>query len=431
MGVHGQFAARAIPLLLTAALAVSCNSPVPTATVSPSPSSPSSPSPAAQSWAGRGTLAVYDGISAGGKHSIYVVGFSDAAGSTAKVLAQATVDGRTGLPAPACPPASGCGGPIDPQYVSTTKSNVYVLDGDASVEAVGPGGSLSKVRTIPGSSTNRAAFAVSPDDSRIAVGVINFGAGTLSGSSNVFVENLRGGGHVDVLSAPAGTVYWPVAWRNGKIVLASGRAYGRTVGNPYGASGYALVDPVAGAQPTPLSSTDCVPTGLLSAAGTACVSNLGAQCLGALVSHSGSYYYYSSCLRRLDWSGKETVFLLPNYYQTSSMLGNPAALSRDGRAIITDWLFVALEPDAQGFGGNQFVLGYGNPSQEQNVGWIDSTHVSWSFRYPDGSAAQRIIAVGADYASAANVVFDGYPVVAGAPQSPVTGHLAATIPASL
>jgi hypothetical protein len=395
--------------------------------LSPPTASPS-PSVGSPNWVGQGTLAVYDGASAGGKHTVYVVGFGDAAvGSTARVLTKVSVDRRTGMPALACPVANGCGGPIDPPALSTTKSNVYLLVGDDSVESLGPGGSLTKVRTIPGTAANRAAFAVSPDDSRIAISVIDFGAG----SSKVFVENLRGGGHIDVLTSPQGSVYWPVAWRGGQIVLASSRAYGATALNPYGASGYALVDPVAGPKPTPISSTDCVPTGLVSAAGTACIAHLGGQCLGDLVSQSGPYYYYSSCLRRLDWSGKETVFLLPNYYQTSSMVATPSALSPNGRAIITDWLFVALESDARGFGGNQFVLGYGNPSGEQDVGWIDANHVSWSFHYSDGSAAQRIIRLSDDYAGAVNVPFDGYSEIAGAPQSPVMGHLAATVPASL
>lgn len=423
MQPRGLRAGELSGLLVAAALVAACSNESPTATVPPS----SAAQVTAHGWAGRGTLAAYDGRAAGGKHTTYVVGFSDTTGLTAKVLAKVTTDARAGLPAPACPAASACGGPIDPPSVSTTKSNIYVLVGDASVESLGPDGSLTRVRTIPGTPTNRAAFAVSPDDAQIAVGVIDFA----SGSSRVFVEKLRGGGHVDVVTSPAGIVYWPVAWHGGQIVLASGRTYGGTVLNPYSATGYALVDPVAGTQPTALSSPNCVPTGLLSPAGTACVSNPGAHCLGALVSQSGPYSYYSSCLRRLDWSGKETVFLLPDYYQTSSMVANPAALSPNGKALITDWLFVALEPDARGFGGNQFVLGYGNPSSEQDVGWIDSNHVTWSFKYPDGSAAQRIIRLGDDYASASNVDYDGYPEVAGAPQSPVTGHLVATVPESL
>ena len=150
------------------------------------------------------------------------------------------------------------------------------------------------------------------------------------------------------------------------------------------------------------------------------------------MSHSGTSYYYSSCLRRLDWSGNETVFLLPNDADTKALLGDWSALSPEGRAIVTRRLFIVLQPDAQGRGGNQFSFGAGVASSSApDVGWLDATHVTWNYHYPDGSDAQRIIELGADYASAANVVFDGFPVEAGLPRSPVTGVLTATVPEAL
>src|SRR5262249_30571578 len=160
------------------------------------------------------------------------------------------------MPAPACDPlGSGCGGPIDPPYVSLSKDSIYVLDGDKALKALLPSGTLTDVRSLPGTATARAAFSVSPDDSPIAVAVINYG----QGSSKLFVENLRGGGHVDVMTS-SGTVYWPVGWHGGKIVLASGKVYGGTPLNPYSASGYALVDPTAGAKPSPIGNGDCTPS---------------------------------------------------------------------------------------------------------------------------------------------------------------------------
>lgn len=405
---------------VTAAFLAACSQQEQQAKSSPSARASTSPAPATDT-----TLGVF-------VHRTATVDITavEVKGLSAKVVATARLRPRSGGSMPFCPPPTTCTGAIDPPYVSTTRDKIFVLDGDSEVKELPPGGALRAVTTLGGTASVRAAFAISPDDRRIAVALLAMGAGVI-GAERIYVEDLLGGNRV-TLTLPPPLVYWPVGWRQETVVFAGGAMAGGLALNPYGASEFAIVDPRQGGAVTRVSSANCSPTGLLTAGGTACVSDLGAQCLGQLVSHVGNSYYYGSCLHRLDWTGKETVFLLPNNEDTRALVGDWAALSPDGRAIVTRRLFLVIEPDAQGRGGNQFFFGAGVASSSApDVGWLDAGHVAWNYRYSDGTEAQRIIQLGADYASVANVVFDGFPVDAGAPRSPVAGVLAGTVPEAL
>lgn len=418
---NAQAAASVISFLMTGALVVSCSDQGATGQVSPSPSPAASIS--VQGWDGRGTLAVYDGLSDSdsGRHKIWVVGFTRAGGAntTARVLATATFATRSRLAYKVVCPVP-CAGATDPPYVSTSKSRVYVLDGDTTVRRLEPDGSLTKVTSIPGTPTARAAFAVSPDDAQIAVGVIDFATGT----SKVYVEKLGGGGRVDVFTGAGPLFYWPIRWRSGRIVLATGTNTG-TFLNPYNASGYALIDPAAGAKPVALGAGDCVPSGTLTSGGTACVVRPGTPCLEDLVANAVSPYYYNSCLRRVDWSGKETTFLLPNDGYTSTFTVSYAALSPTGHEITTDNLGRLEEPVSPTHGGNNFLgpsTSAFRPPARPCMGWIDGTLFSFTYVNPDGSSDARII----------GVTFEGVPDIApGLPGSPVNGDLVGTFPDAL
>jgi hypothetical protein len=365
-----------------------------------------------------GTLAVYDGDSPVG-HVVCVVTVS---GSNARVLTTAIAARRTSMPVADCTAATGCVLPIDPPYVSTSNDKVYFLDGNTTVRSLAANGSATKVTTIPGTGTAVAAFAVSPDNTQIAVGVIDFSSAPKKGS--LYVESLSGGGHTDVLTS-SGPYYWPVGWHAGKIVLASGPAMGGTRLNPYGASGYALVDPTAGARPVALGTGDCIPSGTLTAAGTACIVRPGTQCLEDLVANAVSPYYYNSCLRRVDWSGAETTFLLPNSDYTSTFTVNYAALSTDGQQIVIDNLGKLFAPVSPVHGGNNFLgttTSTLKPPSRPCMGWINAEVMSWTYVNPDGSSDVRLL--GASFVGATDIA-------PGVPSSPVNGNLLGTVPEGL
>src|SRR5438270_2785764 len=155
----------------------------------------------------------------------------EVSGLRARVVATARLAPRTGVTQTSCPPGM-CGGAVDPPYVSTTRDRIFVLDGDTDVKELSRGGALRHVTSIGGSASVRAAFAVSPDDRRIAVALLNLGPGAV-GSEKVFVQDLGGGNRLD-LRLPAPLVCWPIGWRQDRIVFAGGALSGGLARNPYG-----------------------------------------------------------------------------------------------------------------------------------------------------------------------------------------------------
>jgi hypothetical protein len=153
--------------------------------------------------------------------------------------------------------------------VSTSASRVYYLDGDADVRFLARDGTTGPVMHVPGNAHSESVFAVSPDDTRIAVATLDASAD--AASMRLSVEDLAGGGnHVD-LPAPTDAAMWPVGWHAGGIVLALGSVPTRNVAdNPYGTfTGYQVVEAASGAR---LAALECDPAGPLTPAGTACLA---------------------------------------------------------------------------------------------------------------------------------------------------------------
>jgi len=158
---------------------------------------------------------------------------------------------------------SGQGGgamsmPLPP--VSASRTRVYFLDGDRRVRSLAPDGTIASVTTVPGSVHAHATFAVSPDDRRIAVGVLTYSDAYTSANgtririhngattTRIYVENLRGGHRVELFRSDS-AYEWPVAWHNGALVLAVAQLPGTQSGspNPYFAyNGYHVVDASSG-----------------------------------------------------------------------------------------------------------------------------------------------------------------------------------------
>jgi len=159
--------------------------------------------------------------------------------------------------------SSGRGGgamsmPLPP--VSASRTRVYFLDGDRRVRSLAPDGTIASVTTVPGNVHAHATFAVSPDDRRIAVGVLTYSDASTSAngtririhngatSTRIYVEDLRGGHRVELFRSDS-AYEWPVAWHNGALVLAVAQLPGAQSGspNPYFAyDGYHVVDASSG-----------------------------------------------------------------------------------------------------------------------------------------------------------------------------------------
>jgi hypothetical protein len=191
-----------------------------------------------------------------------------------------------------CSPPAGAIRPV-PLATSLTRTRLYFLDGD-SVRFLQPDGITGIATHIPVGDQRSSVFAVSPDDRRIAVSVIDFGH---TGAMNLYVEDLAGGGgHVEIYSSQDHVV-WPIGWHGGNLITAvvSPCTQG---GGPFTSSPLEIhvVDPATGTRlgtigtwpsqdPNVLCTTPVPPT------------PAGAICLG------------SAGIKVLDWNGAATASL--------------------------------------------------------------------------------------------------------------------------
>jgi hypothetical protein len=168
-------------------------------------------------------------------------------------------------------------------YVNTSNSGVYYLDGDSDLHYLRPDGTTHLLGTFPSAPSIRAAFAVTPDDSRIALGLLDFRV--LPVKNTLYVTDF------DSLSQVAGVIYtsttryfWPVGWHAGNLVAAylgptgtpfdTTERYGRGVAadfpygpNPYGGINVHVINSKTAARLAIISGGG--QSGLLTKAGSA------------------------------------------------------------------------------------------------------------------------------------------------------------------
>ncbi len=235
-----------------------------------------------------------------------------------RVVAQAAAHGRSLI--------QGLGGVAVPlPGASASADRAYYLDGDRQVRYLTPQGANGLATTLGVGPHAHAAFAVSADDKRIAVTIVDYSGPTPA--MHLTTRPLVGGTAVPLFSSSS-VFEWPVRLHGDALVLAvlQGSAYVRTsAGNPANAfDGYHVVDLNTGARRTALCpSGDAV--GPLVAAGTLCTApgsgDLSAQSLagttrrfgqtgvspvlspdGARIAASDGHYIFV-----LDASGKRTT----------------------------------------------------------------------------------------------------------------------------
>ena len=304
-------------------------SPTPTATpsASPSPTSGASPSATPKSAALPLGIVVKDFIIDGG--ATYTISL-------------VSVDGRVAVTATGRKRSQPAGILVQMPSISASNSRVYYLDGDSSVMFLRPDGTTGAATTISVDSNSAAVFAVSPDDSRIAVAVITY---PYPAKTRLYVEDLTGGGHHIDLFSSGSVLEWPVGWHQGHLVIAVGMntpPQNAFDGFIYARSGYHVADASTGTRLATvcdgyMASAPPVP------AGTVCAN----------------YPNYQVS----DWSG--TTRPAPADHGCGG-----GALSPDG-AMIADCQGSPTVITLVVQDGTQIATQYsGTP-----VGWIDSTHL--------------------------------------------------------
>jgi len=242
---------------------------------------------------------------------------------------------------------------VEPPLVNASNSRVYYLEGDADVRFLLRDGTTGLATHIPGNRHARATFAVSPDDRRVAVSVIDYvtdgpGIAAPHASLHVYVEDLSGGSHhVEIFSSDT-LVEWPVGWHAGNLVIGTYGALYR----PSGMSnyrrdwlGYHVVDPATGSRLATIGASSC---------GVVAMARAGAVC--NVSGHD---------LSLQTWDGSSRTFP-----RSAGLLGG--IVSPDGLRI------AAQQPAASGPGAVVFATtdGPSHPVVPGNpLGWIDDTHL--------------------------------------------------------
>lgn len=319
--------------------------------------------------------AVLVGFPDGGSQNSYVVSIVGTDGKTI-ASAHALQRSRIGLPVISGPAA------IYMPLVNVGGNDVYYLSGGTEVRLLARDGSTRTVTTLPGSATAHAAFAVSPDERRIAVSVLDYSASLahpeqpISVASRLYVEDLAThANRVEVFTSSTLDV-WPIAWHAGRLVLAVGTPYTQQgiVMNPYSAGELHVVDAVTGERIATIGAAEesgCWPTGLLSAVGIACYTHT------ATAGGVGS-------IEVRGWNGAVAAGS-PSYDFTSS--DGEASVSPDGSRLAVRQ---GLSPVIVRGGAGTIQTALATDPRATWPCWIDSSHVM-SSRSSDYSPYQGAV----------------------------------------
>ncbi len=264
-------------LVALAALAASCGGSPPSqannvgsTTPTPAASASSSHSPSAPTSAGTSpsppAVTTPYGV---------LVGSQAASTYTVSVVA---VDGKvvastqsTTPPQVSCANAAAA---VVPLPVSTSNSGVYYEEAQGGVTYLSPDGSKRQAASVPaGTGSRRSMFAVSPDDSRIAVVVADFNSS--GASTRLYVEDLGGTNHVDLFSETGAYSLWPIGWHGSNNLVVAKVPACTQGGGPFccGPLELHVVDPATANRRFTLGGPSCVIAGTPSPAGVLCENN--------------------------------------------------------------------------------------------------------------------------------------------------------------
>jgi hypothetical protein len=241
--------------------------PVAKASSSASPTSSTSPSATTQTSASPSPPAVT------GSYGVLAGPF---VGSTYNITL-VKIDGKVVGPAqtstPQSPTCAGQAAGLVPYPISTSNDLVYFMDATGAVHTMDAGGGIQQapVVTLPIGPSTRSVFAVSPDDSRMAVAVIDFVAG--GAATRLFVDEL---GHPaaqnPIFSESGSYTLWPIGWHAGNLVVAKVPSCTNGIGPACctGPQELHVVDPTTAVRRYTLGGSGCVIVGPASPAGAIC-----------------------------------------------------------------------------------------------------------------------------------------------------------------
>ena len=259
------------------------------------------------------------------------------------------VDGKVAASAEAgTPPLTTCGKVAAlpfPLPVSTSNSRLYFMDGSGAINWLAPDGSKSSspvLKVAATTTSQRATFAVSPDDAKVAVVVATYS--TSGATTKLYMYDLNAGGSSQLIFSESGArSLWAVGWHGtNNLVLAVVPACVQG-GGPFccGMQELHVVDPATATRRFTIGTwATCPIAGPPSPAGVVCLSGPDFT--------AGKY---------LNWTaGTVKSVVLAN-------LG--AAFVSPGGGMIA-----FADPT-----GTEFTLGAARIPNMDACAWIDETHV--------------------------------------------------------
>ena len=362
---HGLIATLPLALLLAAcgagASPTSSSHSIPTPTPVPTPSVPATtptPSPTPSAPVVANPLAVVGSQNAGiGPYTLGLV--------NAKGIVVASVTANT----PSDYYSVG-----DPAITSTSDSRLYYEDGNTNIDYLTSTGQHGVAFTVNRPTGAEVAFAVSPDDSRVAVAVLtNFNGDAPPYTSHMYLMAMGGGieqtlfdGNSKSSTAP---LTWPMGWDGDNLVVSqtlSAYFTGYSAGTGPCSSGVdcssqlRVFNPANKTFAPPLCAgdTEMITIGSPTAAGIACVP-----------AYSGAN---PQELRAVSWSGVITSF--GSYINGYCMLSPHGAVIACPSDLVEDATGQHTIP-AEAFRAGGVVQKIPNPLDFQLIGWLDGNDV--------------------------------------------------------
>lgn len=276
------------------------NHPSPVVSTAPVTSVPAS---ASASSAPPPAIGAYGVLYSSQAASSYTVSIVDVDG---KVVASATAS---------TPPITSCanaaGAPV-PAPLSMSDSLAYYMNADGIIWSLGLGGPVGRVTAVPANSASqRSMFAVSPDDKRIAVVVVNYNA--TGASTRLYVEDLAGStNHIDIFSETGASTLWPVGWHGTNNLVLAKVVSCTQGGGPFccGVQELHVVDPATATRRFTLgSTTSCPIVGAASPAGVVCWDGTNSRVLNWTAGVVRTYPVQGPELQLLSPSGSHIALV--------------------------------------------------------------------------------------------------------------------------
>ena len=351
MPMTWRTSALAMLLLLPVACSLpgsTAKSPSPAAstarTSSPSPSSPQTPTSAPVA----GSFGVLVSSLSSSSYTVSLVG----------------IDGRVIASAIATTPgnvtcANAAAGLVPPP-VSTSNTRVYFMDALGVVRYLSPNGDTGQAITLPIGPARRSLFAVSPNDTLMAVVVVDF---TASGATTkLYMYQLQAGGSQALLFSESDAfTLWPTGW-HGLNNLVVAKVPACTQGGGFGCCGpqeLHVVDPTTAVRRFIIGGSGCIISGPPSPGGVSCETSAGVD----------SVYSWTNLLLRtypIPAVGMGPIYLSPN--------GQHLALSTSVNEATVEG-FPTLSMGVCGWIDDTHILVGGDTQQQPRVGDVTSGQV--------------------------------------------------------